>query len=142
MRTRKSLLAGAAVFVCCTVVALFSASIHGGQKTYEVQPWITIPEYRTDAARAIDAYERMMERHMDITEGNLTRISEDIKGVAEKLESISGKLTELSTRIAGIEKKLGIEQPLPVATSKTEVKKPQPPKTLDREIQEKSSSSP
>jgi hypothetical protein len=141
MRTRKSLLAGAAAFVCCVTVALFSASIHGGQKTYEVQPWITIPEYRTDAARAIDAYERLMERHMDITEGNLTRIGEDIKGVAEKLESISGKLTELSTRIARIEKKLGIEQPLPVATSKTEVKKPQP-KTLDREVQEKSSPSP
>lgn len=139
MRVKKSLLAVVAVFVCCTAV-WFSVSLYGGPKTYEVQPWITIPEYRTDAARAIDAYERMMERQMDITEENLARIGGDLKGVVERLDSIDSKLTELSTKIAGIEKKLGIEQPAP-DPAKTEIKKSQP-KTLGKEIREKSSPSP
>jgi len=139
MRARKSLLVIAAVFVCCTAV-WFSVSLYGGQKTYEVQPWITIPEYRTDAARAIDAYERLMERQMDITEGNLAKIGADLKGIAERLDSIDSKLTELSTRIARIEKKLGIEQPTP-DPAKTEIKKSQP-KTPDKEVREKSSPSP
>jgi len=139
MRARKSLLVVAAVFVCCTAV-WFSVSLYGGQKTYEVESQITVPEYRTDAARAIDAYERLMERYMDLTEGNLTRIGVDLKGVVERLDSINSKLTELSTRIARIEKKLGIEQPIP-DPAKTEVKKTRP-KTLDKEMREKSSPSP
>jgi hypothetical protein len=115
-------------------------SLYGGQKTYEVESQVTIPEYRTDAARAIDAYEHLMERYMDLTEGNLTRLGGDLKGVAERLGSIDSKLTELSTRIARIEKKLGIEQPTP-PPAKAEVKKPQP-QTLGKEIREKSSPSP
>jgi archaellum component FlaC len=115
-------------------------SLYGGQKTYEVESQITIPEYRTDAARAIDAYERLMERHMDLTEGNFTRIGVDLRDVAKKLDSINSKLTELSTRIARIEKKLGIEQPK-LLPSRGEFKKPQP-KTLDKETQEKPSPSP
>jgi len=139
MRARKSLLVVAVTFVCCTAV-WFSVSLYGGQKTYEVESQITIPEYRTDAARAIDAYERLMERHMDLTEGNFTRIGVDLRDVAKKLDSINSKLTELSTRIARIEKKLGIEQPK-LLPSRGEVKKPQP-KTLDKESWEKPSPSP
>jgi hypothetical protein len=139
MRARRNLLVVVAVFVCCTAV-WFSVSLYGGQKTYEVEPWITIPEYRTDAARAIDAYERMMERQMDITEENLTRIGGDLKGVVERLDSINSKLTELSTKIARIEKKLGIEQPAP-DPAKAEIKKPRP-ETPNKEVREKSSSSP
>jgi len=137
MGTRKSLLVVAAVFVCCTIAVLFSTSIHGGQKTYEVEPQITIPEYRTDAARAIDAYERLMERYMDLTEGNFTRIGVDLRDVAKKVDSIDSKLTDLSERIARIEKSLGIEPPTP-PPAKPGVKKAQP-KTLDKESREKSS---
>ncbi len=139
MRARRSLLVVAAVFVCCTAV-WFSVSLYGGQKTYEVEPQITIPEYRTDAARAIDAYERLMERYMDLTERNLFSVGADVRNIAKRLDSIDSKLTELSTKIAGIEKKLGIEQPT-ADPAKTEIKKPQP-KTLDKEMREKSSPSP
>ena len=136
MGTSKNLLAVAAVLVCCTIAVLFSTSIHGGQKTYEVKPQITIPEYRTDAARAIDAYERLMERYMDLTERNIFSVGADVRDIVKRLDSIDGKLTELSSRIAKIEKVLGVEQS-PVST-KAGVKKPQP-KTLDKESREKSS---
>jgi predicted nucleic acid-binding Zn-ribbon protein len=65
---------------------------------------------RTDAARAIDAYERLMERYMDLTERNSMRINLGLKEVIKKLDSIDNKLTELSARIARIEKSLGIEK--------------------------------
>ena len=111
MKTNKNLLAVAAGLVCCVMVVWFSRSIQGGEKSYEIQPRITIPEYRTDAARAIDAYERLMERYMDMTERNLTGIGTNIRGVVKKLDSIDAKLTKLSARMARIEKALGIEQP-------------------------------
>lgn len=106
----KNILAVAVGVVVCVVVVWLSASIQGGQKTYELQPQLTIPEYRTDIVRVIDAYERLMERYMDLTEGNLIRISTDIKAAEKKLDSIDSKLTELSVRTARIEKALGIEK--------------------------------
>jgi peptidoglycan hydrolase CwlO-like protein len=110
MKMRRNLIIASAIIVCCIVVVWFSASIQGSQKSYEVQPHITIPEYKTDAARAIDAYERLMDRYMNLTEKNIFRIDTDIQEVAKKLDSIDNKLTKLSTRISGIEKALGIEQ--------------------------------
>jgi len=131
MRIKKSLIAVVAAFAACWIVVWFSASIQGDQRTYEIQPQITIPEYRTDAARAIDAYERLMERHMDITEANLIRLDSNLKAVAKSLDSIDKTLMELSGRIARIEKTLGIEQP------KTPAKKSQP-KTDNKEALPKS----
>jgi len=111
MRMNKNLLAVAACLIACIILVWLSASIQGSQKTYEIQPQLTIPEYRTDTARVIDAYERLMERYMDLTERNLTIVGTDLKSVVRKLDSIDGKLTELSARTARIEKALGIEQP-------------------------------
>jgi hypothetical protein len=111
MRVNKNFLVPAAAVVCCIIVVWFSTSIQGVSKTYEVEPEITLPEYRTDAARAIDAYERLMERYMDLTERNLFMVAVDVKDVTKKLDSIDHKLTELCARIAGIEKALDIEQP-------------------------------
>jgi peptidoglycan hydrolase CwlO-like protein len=110
MKMRRNLIIASATIVCCIVVVWFSTSIQGSQKNYEVKPHITIPEYKTDAARAIDAYERLMDRYMNLTEKNIFRIDTDIQEVAKKLDSIDNKLTKLSTRISGIEKALGIKQ--------------------------------
>jgi len=122
MKTNRNLLAVAAGLVACLVVVWFSTSIQGVEKTYEVQPQITIPEYRTDAARAIDAYERLMERYMDLTERNLIGIRMDLKRAVEKLDSIDDKLIKLSTRMAQIEKALGIGQSMMPARKKSTFK--------------------
>ncbi len=110
MKTNRNLFAAAVIVLCCIVVVWLSVSIQGSQKKYELQPRITIPEYKTDAARAIDAYERLMDRYMDLTERSIFRVDTDVRDVAKKLDSIDDKLTKLSTRIAGIEKALGIKQ--------------------------------
>ena len=63
----------------------------------------------------------MMDRFMDLTERNLTVINTDIRSITKKLDSIDRKLTELSTRMARIEKALGIEQSKkPVVEPKTQ----------------------
>jgi len=122
MRVNKNFLALAAVVVCCIIIVWFSTSIQGVSKTYEVEPEITLPEYKTDAARAIDAYERLMERYMDLTGKNLFMVAGDVKDAAKRLESIEHKLTELCTRIAGIEKTLDIKQSNQPAEKKPQTK--------------------
>ena len=112
MRAKRNLLAVAAFLVAC-IVAWFATSIKGGERIYEVHPDVYMSEYRTDAARAIDAYERLMERYIELTEKNLTSISTDLKVIVVRLDSIDSKLEDLSARITGIEKALGIEQPKP-----------------------------
>jgi len=139
MRTSRNLWAIVAVIACCLAGLWLSTSIQGSQKTYEVKPYITVPEYRTDAARAIDAYERLMERYMDLTEKNLFIVGTDIREVVKKLDSIDDKLTHLSATIARIEKALGIE-PAPASADTSRggeqsnlsvKKKPQPNRLTD-----------
>jgi len=75
---------------------------------YELRPEIRLPEYRSDAARAIDAYERLMERYMQITERRLIGFDDSLDAVRHKLDLIDGKLNELSLRLGRIEQALGI----------------------------------
>lgn len=124
MITNKNLLAAAALIVCCITVIWFSTISQGSPITYEVRPRISLPEYKTDTVRAIDAYEQLMERYMNLTERNSIRIDSDLKEVIKRLDSINYKLTELSFRIAKIEKRLGIEESKPQAKKKPRLKVP------------------
>ena len=120
MRTGKNLLIVSIIAICCFVIIWFSTSIEGSQRTYEVQPNISIPEHRTDTVRVIDAYERLMERYMDLTERNIEGIDADIKTVIDKLESIENGIKDLSVRTARIEKELGISQQIEPPKTATE----------------------
>ncbi len=70
MKTRN-LLTVATGLVACMLVVWFSKSIQGSPKTYEVHPQINLPEYGIDAYSAIDAYERLMDRYIGLTERQL-----------------------------------------------------------------------
>ncbi len=111
MSTNRKLLAVAAVIVCCVIAVWSSTSIHGSPNTYELRPQISIPEHKTDITRVVDAYERLMERYMDLTDRNSASMSVDIKSIAASLDSIDGRLAELSARTARIERAFGIQQP-------------------------------
>jgi len=123
MKTNRSTLAILLVIIACSVLVWLSASIQGSQKTYEIQPNITIPEYKTDLARVMDSYERLMERYLDITEQNQSMVGADLKYVVTTLDSIDAQLAEFSARIARIETALGIDQPKSAASPRPE---PQP----------------
>ena len=131
MKTNKNLLAVAAIIACCAIVAWFSTSIHGNQNTYELQPRISLPEYsvpahKTDAVRIMDAYERLMDRYMDLTERNSVMVGTDLAHIAVKLDAIDGKLADISARTARIEKALGIQQPAAQVGSFTGIKTNRP----------------
>ena len=111
MKTNRSTLVVLVAIIVCSILVWLSASIEGGQKTYEIHPNITMPEYKTDLARITDAYERLMERYMDLTQQNQSIVGEDLKYVVTTLDSIDGRLAEFSARIARIETALGIDQP-------------------------------
>ena len=111
MKTNRNILTVIVVIIAYSMVVWLSATLQGDQKTYEIQPHLTIPEYKTDLARVMDAYERLMERYMDLTEQNQSMVGTDLKYVITTLDSIDGRLAEFSARIARIETALGIEQP-------------------------------
>ncbi len=111
MNTNRNTLVILVVIIACSVLVWLSASIQGSQKTYEIHPNVTMPEYKTDLARVMDAYERLMERYMDQTQQNQSIVGADLKYVVTTLDSIDGRLTEFSARIARIETALGIDQP-------------------------------
>ncbi|MHC4259045.1 MAG: hypothetical protein ACYSTF_01340, partial [Planctomycetota bacterium] len=126
--TRKNLLVVTAGLACCIVVVWLSTLSEGGEKTYELRPEVMLPEYRTDTARAIDAYERLMERYMDLTEMNMVRIGMDVQAFGRKLDSIDSKQVELLTRISRIERALGIEEPTKPVDETPDAKEPGRPK--------------
>jgi hypothetical protein len=109
MKISKSLWIVIAVIVCGFIAVRFSASIQGGQKTYELQPNLTIPEYKTETVRVIEAYERLMDRYMDLTGSHIATVGMDLRNVVTRLDSIDGRLTELSARLARIEQALGVD---------------------------------
>ena len=86
-----------------------------------MKPQINIPEYKSDTNRAIDAYERLMERYMDLVEKNISDISRDYENTNNKLDSIDEKITGLSTRLQRIENALGIEPPIKPTVNKQKI---------------------
>ena len=110
MNIKRNTLIILAVIITCSVLVWLSTSIQGGQKTYEIHPNLTMPEYKTDLTRVMDAYERLMERYLDLTERNLSTFGTDLNYAATKLDSIDAQLIEMSARIARIEAALGIAQ--------------------------------
>ena len=110
MKKSKSLWIVASVITCVTIAVLFSGALQGGQNTYELQPNLSIPEYKTDTARVIDAYERLMDRYMDLTGSHLSTVGIDLRNVVTRLDTINGRLTEMESRMAKIEQALGIDK--------------------------------
>ena len=120
MKVSRSLIALLVGVGCCAALLVLSAATVGSEVVYEVRPQIDVPGYPGDATRAIDAYERLMDRYMDLTAGNLLRVGTDLQSVINKLDSMDRKLTRLSARIGRIEKALGIELPAPPAVKKAQ----------------------
>ena len=112
MRTKKNLLLTVTALTACVILILSATSIRGSEKTLEIWHEYSSPEYQTDTSRVINAYERVMNRFMNITEKNLDKVESNVTRIALKLDSIDRKLTELLIRIERIEKALQITQPI------------------------------
>jgi hypothetical protein len=96
MKRAKSLLL-LIVIIACGLVASYLSSTYAEERTYEVHTEYSLPEYRTDTARAIDAYQQMINRLLDTNERNNAVI-------IAKLDAIRKDLMLLSARIEKIER--------------------------------------
>jgi hypothetical protein len=127
----------AAVVVVGVIILSLSTSIGRDRKGYEVEAQVYgVPAAQSDASRAIDAYERLMERHMDLTERSLSDFAADLKVLATKFDvfdakvtALDAKLTQMDQRLARIEKHLGITPVPPQAPVKTDPNAPAAVKT-------------
>ena len=77
MGRHKNILAVGIVLIVCFIGIAVSDPTHGGDRKYEIEPEITLPEYQNDLGRVINAYERMMDRLMYMTEKKFSGISFD-----------------------------------------------------------------
>lgn len=109
MKARIKILFLVITAISLGITLILSESLQGKEEVYEINPEYTLPQYRTDAARAIDAYQYTMDRYMNITEEKFAVVNYNIQDILIKLEKIDGKLNTISERMANIEKKLGIK---------------------------------
>jgi len=99
MTRKRNLLIITAALTLCLTITWFTTSIHGTETTHDPHPQLAVSEHHTDTEHMVDAYEKLMERYIDITEN---------------------QISDLSKRIAAIERNLGIN---PDACEKTKDKK-------------------
>ena len=93
-----------AAAVICLIAAAVSTAIPDHSRKYDVDTIVDVPEYKTDAARAIDAYERLMDRYMDLSEKLISQMGGECQAVSTKLDSLDLRLADISTRLTRIEK--------------------------------------
>ena len=106
-----------AVIVFCLVILSLSTSVGQDHRSYEVPAQIYgIPAWHSDAAHAVDAYERLMQRYTDLTERSMAGVATDLAALARKLDTIDARLTTLDSRLARIEQHLGLTS-MPAANS-------------------------
>jgi septal ring factor EnvC (AmiA/AmiB activator) len=110
MFTKRTFVSLAVVSLTCAALLLLSPTQgRDRDKDYEVNTHYELPEYRTDAARAIDAQEKLMNRMLDGYEHNNEVIQQQLDTINTKLDKILSNLDNISQRIAKIETKMGIE---------------------------------
>jgi len=122
----------AAAIIVGVIILSLSTSTGRDRKGYEVEAQVYgVPAAQSDAARAIDAYERLMERHMDMTERSLADFTADLKVLATKFDAfdakvtaLDAKITQIDQRLARIEKHLGIAPVVPAKPSKPDPNAP------------------
>jgi hypothetical protein len=116
MKPSDSTYRTAAALAACAIVLCWSTSTGHSRRTYEIDAQIySVPGSQSDAARAINAYERLMERHMDLTERNLIGLAMDIRAFMMKLDAVEAGLERLDQRLARIERHLGVAVAPPVS---------------------------
>ena len=109
---RKSTLA--AILVVLVSAALVSWSYDGAphrSHRYEVRTSVRNPEVRSDAARAIDAYERLMERTLDLTHANLMSAQSELQTISHRLARLEVTVAELKASLGRIERAVGSAPP-------------------------------
>jgi peptidoglycan hydrolase CwlO-like protein len=82
-------------------------------KTYEIET-ATMGEYKTDASRAIEAYERLMDKYMSLNETYLANMSKEISVLSAKVDGINQQLAQISEKLDRIQEMKSPPMPPPI----------------------------
>lgn len=94
-------LACAALFWCLT-------GAKGARKTYEIHSQIPESVFKSESDRALDAYERLVDRALDVNKRQLDAMDLNIREVSKQLHRVEAKLDQLLNRAMIAEYALGI----------------------------------
>lgn len=108
MKTRRNFAFLSIILLACAAFFWLAASF-GVEKEIEVQTY-SLPEYRSDTARAIDAYQQMINRMLDDNQQNWANLQQQLNTINAKLDRIQSDIDGISQKISRIEKKMGIEE--------------------------------
>jgi hypothetical protein len=107
--TRVRLYVIGALIVGCLATFCLSPSVGQDRRPYETRAQVYgVSAGRSDTARAIDAYEALMQRYMDTTERNFGALAGSVDALARTLDTIDARLASLDSRLARIEQHLGL----------------------------------
>ncbi|MCP4451811.1 MAG: hypothetical protein GY809_10145 [Planctomycetes bacterium] len=98
----------AGVLAC--VALLWSFAGAQGSKAYRVHTQIPESVFKSDSARALDTYERMADRALELNKRQLDVMALNIKEVSTQLSRVEVKLDQLLNRSLLAEYALGISQ--------------------------------
>jgi len=108
-KKQKTLISGIGVVVLGLSFGILGTTLLGNVKRYEIQPEITVPEYKSDIARVLDAYERLMDQYITLTQNNMSLTRTELSVVNRKLDAMDRKLSQLSDQLDAIRKALSME---------------------------------
>jgi hypothetical protein len=112
-RTLKVCVLPAVILSALTVLSL-STSVGQDRRSYDTQMQVYgVEPGRSDAGRAIDAYERLMERYMNQSEARLAALDARLAALDRTLVAVDAKLAALDSRLARIEQHLGVKPAAP-----------------------------
>lgn len=101
-------LAGA---LACVVLLWSLTGAQGARKTYEIHPQIPESVFKSDSARALDTYERIVDRALDLNRRQLDVMDLNIREMSKQLTRVESKLDRLLNSSLLIERALDISQP-------------------------------
>jgi hypothetical protein len=96
--------------VLTCVVLLWSLAGAQGRKTYEIRPQIPESVFNTGSTRALDAYERVIDRVLELNSRQLDAMDLNVKDMSKQLARVEAKLDRLLNHTLFIEYALGIPQ--------------------------------
>ncbi len=99
------------VILGCVVLLWALTGAQGAKgRTYEIHPQIPESVFKSDSAKALEAYERMVDRVLAINSRQLDTMELNIKSASTQLNRVEMKLDMLLNRTLIIENALGISR--------------------------------
>lgn len=93
MNTKRNIITTTIIIIACIATFWLSTS-DAVERSVEVQPRYSLPENRTDTARAIDAYQQMINRMLDNQERSAAATQAQLQEIIIRMDRIEKLLAK------------------------------------------------